>query len=99
MSTEPDTSATVFDGDVQAVARTYAEAVLNVAAKSGEADAVVGELEELDADLLRTHPRFAGLFSKDDRSGLVGLITEASKELRNGHLRKLRAARGMGPDR
>lgn len=55
----PDVAGTVFDDDAIQVARSYAEAIVNVAAKAGEVEAVVGELEEIDDDLLKSNPRFA----------------------------------------
>src|SRR5262249_30205520 len=42
----------------QRVARVYAEALLNAAAKSGQADAVLDELDSLGRDVCQTHARF-----------------------------------------
>jgi len=60
---EPDVSGTIFDDKVARVAKNYAEALLNVAVKTGEAESVVGELEEIDHDLIQGNPRFASLFA------------------------------------
>ena len=54
-----DPLGTVFDDEVGTAVRSYADALLNASAKTGEADAVVGELEEVVDDLLRPNPRFA----------------------------------------
>ena len=59
----PDVVGTVFDEETAHVARTYAEAIVNVAAKTGEVESVVGELEEIEADILRPHPKFAELLA------------------------------------
>lgn len=62
-SASPDVSGTVFDDEVAQVARSYAEALLNAASKGGEAEAVLGELEEIEDDLIRDQPRIAELFA------------------------------------
>ena len=59
----PDVAATVFDDEVAQVARNYAEALLNAASKAGEVESVVGELEEIEDDVLRSNPQFASLFA------------------------------------
>ncbi len=50
-TTAPDVTETVFDDKSLQVARSYAEAIVNVAAKSNEVESIVGELEEIDRDL------------------------------------------------
>lgn len=47
---------TVFDDHAIAGARSYAEAFLNVAAREGQEDAAVEELEAIRDDVLRPHP-------------------------------------------
>jgi F-type H+-transporting ATPase subunit delta len=59
----PDVAGTVFDEETSHVAKVYAEALLGAAAKTGEVEAVVTELEEIDADVLRPYPRFALIFA------------------------------------
>src|SRR4051794_29562325 len=61
--TEPDVSGTVYDEEVAHVARAYAEALVNAASKTGEVDSVIGELEEIEDDVLKPHPRFAALLA------------------------------------
>ncbi|MDB5353543.1 MAG: synthase, delta subunit [Planctomycetota bacterium] len=61
--TEPDVSGTVYDEEIAHVARAYAQALVNVAEKTGEVEDVVGELEEFERDILRTNPRFAELLA------------------------------------
>lgn len=55
--------ATVLDVDAPAVARSYADALINAADKDGQVEAVVGELEEFLADILDPHPAFAELLT------------------------------------
>ncbi len=59
----PDVAGTVFDEESVQIARTYAEAIVNVAAKTGEVESIVGELEEIEDDILRPHPQFAALLA------------------------------------
>lgn len=59
----PDVSGTVFDEEVSHLARTYAEALVNVAAKTGEVEAVVSELEEIEDDVLKAHPKIASILA------------------------------------
>lgn len=59
----PDVRGTVFDEETSHVSRIYAEALLNVAAKSNEIEAVVTELEEIEDDILKPHPKFAELLA------------------------------------
>jgi F-type H+-transporting ATPase subunit delta len=59
----PDVVGTVYDEETAHVARSYAEALVNAASKSNEAEAVVDELEEIEGDVLRPHPKFAELLA------------------------------------
>lgn len=59
----PDVSGTVLDDHAMQAARSYAEALVNAAAKTGEVEAVVGELEEFEDDVLRANPRFAEMLA------------------------------------
>lgn len=54
---------TVLDDSAIAGARSYAEALLNVAEKEGQADAAVEEIEEIRDDVLRGQPTFAALLT------------------------------------
>lgn len=54
---------TVMDDESSAGARPYAEALLNVAEREKQADAVVGEVEEILDDVFRAHPEFAALLA------------------------------------
>jgi F-type H+-transporting ATPase subunit delta len=54
---------TVFDDASAAGARSYAEALLNVAAQGGQIEAVVGELEDIVADVLAANPQFAAILT------------------------------------
>lgn len=58
-----DVAGTVFDEESVQIARTYAEAIVNVAAKTGEVESIVGELEEIEDDVLRPYPEFAVLLA------------------------------------
>ena len=59
----PDVSGTVFDDKTLLIARSYAEAIINAATKTGQVEAVVGELEELDDDLIKANPKFGEFLS------------------------------------
>jgi F-type H+-transporting ATPase subunit delta len=61
--TEPDVAGTVYDEEVAHVARAYAEALVNAAARTDEVEAVVAELEEIEEDVLRSHPKFADVLA------------------------------------
>jgi F-type H+-transporting ATPase subunit delta len=52
---------TVLDVEAPELVRTYADALVNVAEREGQAEALVGELEELVAEVLRPFPGFAAL--------------------------------------
>ncbi len=52
---------TVFDDQAEAGARVYAEALLNIVARDGQADAALDELDEIVADVLDAHPQFEQL--------------------------------------
>ena len=58
---EPDVAGTVFDEETSHLARIYAEALINVAAKTNDVESVVAELEEIEADVLRPHPHFTAI--------------------------------------
>ena len=62
-------SATVFDDKHPELARTYAEALLNAAQKSGEVDAVLDELDAVRDDVFGRFPSFALLLDSPIRSG------------------------------
>ncbi len=55
----------VRDDAVLAVARRYAEALIDAAQKEGRADAALEELTELQADVLDRFPRFADLLASE----------------------------------
>jgi len=59
----PDVAGTVFDEADSEAARSYAEALLNVAARDGQADAALDELEAIQAEVLGPHPRFLALLA------------------------------------
>lgn len=62
-SPPPDTGGTVFDEVELELARTYAEALLGAARKTGEVEAVLDELDEVVADIWLEKPEFAALLS------------------------------------
>lgn len=57
-SSAPDVAATRFDDKSLLVARSYAEALVGVAAKANNIEAVVSELEEFRDDLFRANPQY-----------------------------------------
>jgi F-type H+-transporting ATPase subunit delta len=63
--TEPHTKAASVIADVGSlrIARVYAEALLNVAEKQGQADAILGELDSLVDDVFSQSPQLEVLFS------------------------------------
>ena len=66
MSTDQDAPAApraASEDDAAEVTRAYAEALVNAAEKGDEAEAVLGELDEINADVLRAHPKFATLLA------------------------------------
>ena len=66
MSTDQDASAAprgAVEDDAAEVIRAYAEALVNAAEKGNEAEAVLGELDEINADVLLAHPQFATLLA------------------------------------
>ncbi len=72
---------TVLDESAVAGARTYAEALLNVAEKDGQGEAVVGELEEVIDDVLRSNAQFADLLigpalSQEQKDGILVKLFE-----------------------
>jgi F-type H+-transporting ATPase subunit delta len=67
---------TVFDEKASVLARTYAEALLNAAAKASDAGEVLDELDALRDVLLVRFPLFAEMMrspvrSKDDRDAML----------------------------
>lgn len=69
----PSVAGTVFDDEAMVLARTYAEALLNVAEKEGQVDEVLDELDAIVADVLAPNPRFATLLGSP-------LLAETEKE-------------------
>ena len=61
----PDVTGTVFADDQPEVSRSYAEALLGAAAAEGQTEAVIAELEELVADVLQGHPKFAAILASE----------------------------------
>src|SRR5665213_3562831 len=61
----PDVSGTVFADDQPEVSQSYAEALLGAAAREGQTEAVLAELEELVADVLQGHPQFAAILAAE----------------------------------
>jgi F-type H+-transporting ATPase subunit delta len=59
----PDVTGTVFDDKQPEVTRSYAEALLAAAEGEGQADAVLDELDELVADVIREQPRFSAILA------------------------------------
>jgi F-type H+-transporting ATPase subunit delta len=55
----------IRDDTVIAVARRYAEALIDAAQKEGQADAALEELAELKSDVLARFPRFADLLASE----------------------------------
>jgi len=62
---QPDVTGTVFADDQPEVSRSYAEALLGAAASEGQTEAVLAELEELVADVLKGHPKFAAILASE----------------------------------
>jgi F-type H+-transporting ATPase subunit delta len=85
MSTGPETPAptaappTVFDETADELARTYADALLNVAENHGTVDEVLGELDAIRADVFERFPTFAALMGSPFRTAAEKdrLITRA----------------------
>jgi F-type H+-transporting ATPase subunit delta len=59
----PSVAGTVFDDEATVLARTYAEALVNVAEKEGQVEEVVNELGAVESDLLGPNPQFAELLA------------------------------------
>lgn len=66
-------ASTVFDDDALVLARTYAEALVNVAENEGQVNEVLDELDAIVRDVLVPNPRFATLLGSP-------LLPEAEKE-------------------
>lgn len=65
-STETGESAvlgTVFDESAAEASHAYAEALVNAAARDGQIDAALDELDEIRDDVLRPFPKFAALIT------------------------------------
>jgi F-type H+-transporting ATPase subunit delta len=56
-----DVAGTVFEDDQPEATRSYAEALLGAAAKEGQVDAVLDELDAIASDVLGANPRFAAI--------------------------------------
>jgi F-type H+-transporting ATPase subunit delta len=55
----------IADDTVIAVARRYAEALIDAAQKEGQVDSALGELAEFESDVLARFPRFADLLASE----------------------------------
>jgi F-type H+-transporting ATPase subunit delta len=60
-ATKHDVSGTVFDTDAVEIARSYAQAFLNLIEESGRGESVLQELEELVSDVWDANPEFAAM--------------------------------------
>jgi F-type H+-transporting ATPase subunit delta len=69
----PSVAGTVFDDESMVLARTYSEALINVAEKEGQVEEVLDELDAIVADVLAPNPRFASLLASP-------LLAETEKE-------------------
>lgn len=58
----PSAFATVLD-DTPGVTRSYSEALVNAAEAQGQVDAVLAELDAIQAEVLQVHPEFAALLT------------------------------------
>jgi F-type H+-transporting ATPase subunit delta len=81
MAGEPDVTGTVFEEDSSQASRPYAEALINAASNEGQVDAILGELDELIADVWDREPRFRALLASpstrpDDRDRLLVQVFE-----------------------
>jgi F-type H+-transporting ATPase subunit delta len=80
---------TVFDSDVQRVARVYAEALLNAAEARGQAAEVLDELESLTRDVLARDPALelflssAAVGREHKREAIQKALAHAGEVLRN----------------
>jgi len=63
MSADAATAVAEQAGEAPEVARSYAEALLNVAGRDNEVDAVLDELDAIGTDVLQAHPKFAELLT------------------------------------
>ena len=72
----PDVAGTVLDDKASEIARNYADAILNVVAQEGQADAALEDLEAIEAEVLTANPRFAALLASssvraDDKDRMI----------------------------
>jgi F-type H+-transporting ATPase subunit delta len=72
----PNSHATTADVGEQRVARVYAEAILNAAAKRGLAEQTLEELDSLARDVFRAAPQFelflaSGAISRERKAALI----------------------------
>lgn len=70
---------TALDVTGEQIGRVYAEAFLGAAETSGSADAAVGELEAVVAEVIDANPKFAeavgsAFLSHEDRTGLIDRV-------------------------
>ncbi len=54
-------AGSVFDDEAPELTRTYAEALVNAAEKQGQVEAVLDDLDAIEAEVLGPHPKFAAL--------------------------------------
>jgi F-type H+-transporting ATPase subunit delta len=62
-SVGPPPNETAFDDEEIAVARRYAEALVDAAQREGAVDPILDELDELEADVLAPYPKFAQILA------------------------------------
>ncbi len=76
---DPDVAGTVFDESQAEIGRTYADALLGAAEGQGRGDEVIGELQELVAEIWEKQPKFVAMLAGPSRrEGDAGrLIDEA----------------------
>ena len=65
----PDVAGTVFDVETAALAKNYAEALLNASAAANETDAALEDLESIVRDVLEANPRFASILASPTTPG------------------------------
>lgn len=70
---------TVFDVDVEQLARVYAQAALDAAGDSAAQDALMGELQAILADVLDEFPRLEQIFSsalisEEEKAGVLDRV-------------------------
>lgn len=65
----PDVVGTVFDDPTPELTRVYADALLGASEKTGQAEAVLDEVEELIADVWDAHPDFESMMRSPSLAG------------------------------